>query len=349
MEAKNRYDYLLEYSKEEAVGLQKFADEITRLTEQNQMDEADKAQLSAVMKKIIQRGDTTSYCCVNLLKNMKTDEMRNFLLDELRKDIFINEPLSIEIMKLLPCKEFPEYHDFLKSVKDNPSISSHLRNFINVVLDSAQGKRTADKYDYLLKYPPEEAVDLSEAVYEITELIEQEQLDEVDKAQFSAVMKKIIQRGDVTSYACANLLRDIMTDEMYDFLLEELKKDVFRNVPLSIEIMKIIDVDDFPEYLAFLESIKDNPSIPCDFRNFITIILDFHHGIIGSFGFPTYKRSLGAPGVKDIKDIEFDWTGLADYEFYKSLALRKKIIRGIVRGVLGCGLTLAAIFFILLK
>ena len=120
-------------------------------------------------------------------------------------------------------------------------------------------------------------------------------------------------------------------------------------MPLSIEIMKIIDVDNFPEYLAFLESIKDNPSIPCDFRNFITIIFDYHHGIIGSFEFPTYKRSLGAPGVKDIKDIEFDWTGLADYEFYKSLALRKKIIRGIVCGVLGCGLTLAAIFFILLK
>ena len=59
-----------------------------------------------------------------------------------------------------------------------------------------------------------------------------------------------------------------------------------------------------------------------------------------------YKRSLGAPGVKDIKDIEFDWTGLADYEFYKSLARRKKIIKGIVIGC--CGL-IAAIFFILLK
>ena len=42
METKNRYDYLLEYSKEEALGLQKFADEITMLTEQNQLDEADK-------------------------------------------------------------------------------------------------------------------------------------------------------------------------------------------------------------------------------------------------------------------------------------------------------------------
>lgn len=57
------YEYLLEYSKEEAAGLQKFADEITRLTEQKQLDEADKAQSFTVMKKIIQRGDTTSYAC----------------------------------------------------------------------------------------------------------------------------------------------------------------------------------------------------------------------------------------------------------------------------------------------
>ncbi|MBD5446796.1 MAG: hypothetical protein HDR32_03435 [Treponema sp.] len=203
-----------------------------------------------------------------------------------------------------------------------------------------------NRYDYLLEYSKEEAVGLQKFADEITRLTEQNQMDEADKAQLFAVMKKIIQRGDTTSYCCVNLLRDIMTDEMYDFLLEELKKDVFRNVPLSIEIMKIIDVDNFPEYLAFLESIKDETSIPCDFRNFITIILDFHHGIIGSFGFPTYKRSLGTPGVKDIKDIEFDWTDLADYEFYKSLARRKKIIKGIVIGC--CGL-IAAIFFILLK
>ena len=85
MKTKNRYDYLLEYSKEEALGLQKFADEITRLTEQNQMDEADKAQFSAVMKKIIQRGDVTSYACANLLRDIMTDEMYDFLLEELKR------------------------------------------------------------------------------------------------------------------------------------------------------------------------------------------------------------------------------------------------------------------------
>lgn len=51
-------------------------------------------------------------------------------------------------------------------------------------------------------------------------------------------MKKIIRRSDFRSYSCVNLLRDIMTDEMFDFLLEELKKDVLINEPLSIEIMK---------------------------------------------------------------------------------------------------------------
>lgn len=343
METKNRYDYLLEHTKKEVMVLQKSVYEIAKLIEKNQLDEAGKTQFFAVIKKIIQRGDATSYCCLDLLKDIKADEMRDFLLDELRKNILVNESMFIEIMKLLPCKGFPKYHDFLKSVKDEPEISSHSRNLINVVLDSAQGKSAASTYDCLLKYSLKETDDLSMIVYDITELIEKNQLDEAGKAQFFAVIKKIIQRGDLTSYCCVNLLRDIMTDEMYDFLLEELKKDIFKNVPLSLEIMKIIDIDDFPEYLDFLESIKDSTSISCDFRNFINIVLDFHHGIIGSFGFPIYEI---IPGITDVKDVEIDWTDLADYEFYKSLARRKKIIRGIV---IGCGLILASVLFVLLR
>ena len=47
-----------------------------------------------------------------------------------------------------------------------------------------------------------------------------------------------------------------MTDEMFDFLLEELKKDVLINEPLSIEIMKIITCNNFPEYYSFLDFAK---------------------------------------------------------------------------------------------
>ena len=69
---------------------------------------------------------------------------------------------------------------------------------------------------------------------------------------------QIIRRSDFRSYSCVNLLRDIMTDEMFDFLLEELKKDVLINEPLSIEIMKIITCNNFPEYYSFLDFAKDN-------------------------------------------------------------------------------------------
>lgn len=87
----------------------------------------------------------------NLLRDIKADELHGFLLDELRKDIFINEPLSIEIMKLLPRKGFPEYHDFLDSVKDEPGISPDFRNFINAILDFDQGKTKALSFPSLYR------------------------------------------------------------------------------------------------------------------------------------------------------------------------------------------------------
>ena len=303
MKTANKYDYLLKCSPEEINDLAQAACRVTKLIEQNRLDEANKAQFFAVMRTIIQRGDTSSYCCVNLLRDIKADELHGFLLDELRKDIFINEPLSIEIMKLLPRKGFPEYHDFLDSVKDEPSISLDFRNFINVVLDSAHGKRAANKYDYLLKYPLESANDLSQAALDITELVEQNQLDEADKAQFFDVMRTIIQRGDFSSYCCVNLLRDIMSDDMRDFLLDELRKDVFINEPLSIEIMKLLTGDNFPAYYDFLDSVKDEPSISSDFRNFINAILDFDQGKTKVLSFPSlYRKS------RDSTDVEIKWS-----------------------------------------
>ena len=95
-----------------------------------------------------------------------------------------------------------------------------------------------NEYSYLLDYPQEEVDDLVESVYNITELIENNKIEENGRKNFYSIMKKIIRRSDFRSYSCVNLLRDIMTDEMFDFLLEELKKDVLINEPLSIEIMK---------------------------------------------------------------------------------------------------------------
>ena len=95
-----------------------------------------------------------------------------------------------------------------------------------------------NEYSYLLDDPQEEVDDLVESVYNITELFENNKIEENGKKNFYSVMKKIIRRSDFRSYSCVNLLRDIMTDEMFDFLLEELKKDVLINEPLSIEIMK---------------------------------------------------------------------------------------------------------------
>ena len=160
-----------------------------------------------------------------------------------------------------------------------------------------------NKYVYLLEYSQKETDDLIESVYDITESISWNKIENADKMQFFSVMKRIIQRGDFTSYSCVNLLRDIMTDEMYDFMLTELRKDIFKNEPLSIEIMKIITCDNFPEYYAFLNAVKDNISISLNFRKFINIILDFENGKIKYFSFPNLNRKS-----YDSTDIEIDWS-----------------------------------------
>lgn len=160
-----------------------------------------------------------------------------------------------------------------------------------------------NKYVYLLEYSQKETDDLIESVYDITESISWNKIENADKIRFFSIMKRIIQRGDFTSYSCVNLLRDIMTDEMYDFMLTELRKDIFKNEPLSIEIMKIITCDNFPEYYAFLNAVKDNISISLNFRKFINIILDFKKGKIKYFSFPNLNRKS-----HDSTNIEIDWS-----------------------------------------
>ena len=134
---------------------------------------------------------------------------------------------------------------------------------------------TKNQYEYLLEYTEENSADLTFAVDKVVELVIQNHIDNKGKKDFFSVMKKIIQREDYTTYRCINLLRDIMTDEMYDFLLEELKKEIYKSESISIEIMKIITIDDFSKCYDFLESIKDNEAISLDLRKFINVVLDF--------------------------------------------------------------------------
>ena len=93
-----------------------------------------------------------------------------------------------------------------------------------------------------------------------------------------------------------------MTDEMFDFLLEELKKDVLINEPLSIEIKEIITCNNFPEYYSFLDSAKDNMLISFNFRKFIISVLDFNQGKLKCLSFPNLNRKS-----RDSTEIEIEW------------------------------------------
>lgn len=160
---------------------------------------------------------------------------------------------------------------------------------------------TTNKYSYLLKFSQKERYDLSDAVYNITELIYQDKISHKDKEQFFSVIKTIIHRGDITSYSCVNLLRDIMTDEMCKFMLDELRINIFENDVLSIEIMKIINYGDFTEYYEFLESVKDDVKITKELRKFIKTVLDFHNGKRGYFTFPVINSDENG------EIIRIDW------------------------------------------
>lgn len=159
-----------------------------------------------------------------------------------------------------------------------------------------------EEYTYLLDYPKEKIDDLVETVFNVAELIKNDEIEEIDKKNFYSIMKEIIRRSDFRSYSCVNLLRDIMIDEMFDFLLEELKKNVSTNEPLSIEIMKIITCDDFPEYYSFLGTAKDNMLISSNLRKFISSVFDFGQGKTKYLSFPNLNRRS-----RDSTEIDIDW------------------------------------------
>lgn len=160
-----------------------------------------------------------------------------------------------------------------------------------------------NNYDYLLEYTEKDRNLLMESVYDITELIRTKQIDESASKEFIFVVKTIIQRGDFTSFSCVNLLRDIMTDDLYDFLLGELKKCMLRNEPLAIEIMKIITCDNFHNYYSYLESVKNNSEISDGMKNLINIILNFEKGIVKVFSFPVINQKN-----RDSTELVIDWS-----------------------------------------
>lgn len=162
---------------------------------------------------------------------------------------------------------------------------------------------TENKYKYLLQYETNETDHLVESVYDVIEQISKNKIDSSEKKEFFSVMKEIIQRGDFTSYSCVNLFRDIMTDDMYDFMLEELKKEIFKNEPLTIEIMKIITVANYKEYYSFLDSVKNNSSVSFNLRKLIRIILDFENGKIKYFSFPLINQKSMNSTI-----LEIDWS-----------------------------------------
>lgn len=159
-----------------------------------------------------------------------------------------------------------------------------------------------NKYNYLLSYSLNDTDRLLESVYDITESFSQKLVTDSEKTLFFSVMKKIIERGDFNSYSCINLLRDIMTDDLYNFMLNELKKFIFNNEPLAIEIMKIITCNNFPEYYNFLDSVKNDTAISLNFRKFINIVLKFEKGEINHFTFPLLNRK-----DSNSHKIEIDW------------------------------------------
>lgn len=132
--------------------------------------------------------------------------------------------------------------------------------------------------------------ELLEKVDDTVQLIKQDKISEKDKSDFIKVFEEIINRKDFFSYNSVCFLRDIMTKELYSFLLQEFKESVFCNVPLAVEIMKIITIGDFPDYYTYLEEIKDNELLSSNFTSFIHKVLDFHNGVTTNLSFPILNR-----------------------------------------------------------
>lgn len=99
--------------------------------------------------------------------------------------------------------------------------------------------------------------ELSFDMGDISDMYENGTLNESEKSLFINTLKQIVEKYDMRSVACVCLFRDIMTADLYDYLLEVLKKSVYVNEALSIRITQLLTCDDFPKYYDFLESVKD--------------------------------------------------------------------------------------------
>lgn len=119
--------------------------------------------------------------------------------------------------------------------------------------------------------------ELSFDLGEISDMYENGTLNESEKSLFINTLKQIVEKYDMRSVACVCLFRDIMTADLYGYLLDQLKKCIYVNEALSIRITQLLICDDFTEYYDFLESVKDDYRISNKFREYIQNILDFNN------------------------------------------------------------------------
>lgn len=143
--------------------------------------------------------------------------------------------------------------------------------------------------------------DLTFDVGDIFDMYTNGELNEAEKRLFVKTLKTIVEKHDVRSIFCVGFFRDIMTDELYDYLLDQLKKCIYISEALALEIMKLITCDGFSEYYVFLESIKDNDKLTDEFRKFIKTILDFQSRKIECFSFPLINSDVNG------ENITIDW------------------------------------------
>lgn len=129
--------------------------------------------------------------------------------------------------------------------------------------------------------------ELSFDMGDISDMYENGTLNESEKSLFINTLKQIVEKYDMRSVTCVCLFRDIMTADLYDYLLEVLKKSVYVNEALSIRITQLLTCDDFPKYYDFLESVKDDYRISNKFREYIQNILDFNNHKTNNLSPPT--------------------------------------------------------------
>jgi hypothetical protein len=74
--------------------------------------------------------------------------------------------------------------------------------------------------------------DLTFDMGDISDMYENGTLNESEKSLFINTLKQIVEKYDMRSVTCVCLFRDIMTADLYDYLLEVLKKSVYVNEAL---------------------------------------------------------------------------------------------------------------------